>query len=161
MRYRQQRRVMVSQQKKFNDKTRRLMLTFSPCYTARFESKAFLNCGEDVIKTNSTHHIALSKALIQLETDMYQDGIWPNEEPSEQDLNNAMESAVPFAVDCLAFESWLAFIFIPKMRILLKQEMPLPPMQIAPAAEIYLSSGHQRTLSQLQVIDNIANGDID
>ena len=64
-----------------------------------------------MIKTNSTHHIALSKALIQLETDMYQDGIWPNEEPSEQDLNNAMESAVPFAVDCLAFESWLAFIF--------------------------------------------------
>ena len=84
-----------------------------------------------MIKTNSTHHIALSKALIQLETDMYQDGIWPNEEPAEQDLNNAMESAVPFAVDCLAFESWLAFIFIPKMRILLKQEMPLPPMQIA------------------------------
>ncbi len=63
---RQQIRVMVSQQKKFNDKTRTLMLTFSPCYTARFESKAFLNCGEDVIKTNSTHHIALSKALIQL-----------------------------------------------------------------------------------------------
>ena len=46
------------------------------------------------------------------------------------------------------------------MRILLKQEMPLPPMQIAPAAEIYLSSAHQRTLSQLQVIDNIANEDI-
>ena len=59
-----------------------------------------------MIKTNSTHHIALSKALIQLEADMYQDGIWPNEEPAEQDLNNAMESAVPFAVDCLAFESW-------------------------------------------------------
>ena len=113
-----------------------------------------------MIKTNSTHHIALSKALIQLETDMYQDGIWPNEEPAEQDLKNATESAVPFAVDCLAFESWLAFIFIPKMRILLKQEMPLPPMQITPAAEIYLSSAHQRTLSQLQVIDNIANGDI-
>ena len=39
-----------------------------------------------MIKTNSTHHIALSKALIQLETDMYQDGIWPNGEPAEQDL---------------------------------------------------------------------------
>lgn len=113
-----------------------------------------------MIKTNSTHHIALSKALIQLEADMYQDGIWPNEEPAEQDLKNAMESAVPFAVDCLAFESWLAFIFIPKMRVLLTQGMPLPPMQIAPAAEIYLSSAHQRTLSQLQIIDNITNEDI-
>ena len=111
-------------------------------------------------KVSSTCHIALGRALEQLETVMEQEDVWPKKMPAEQDLKNAMESAVPFAVDCLAFESWLAFIFIPKMRILLKQEMPLPPMQIAPAAEIYLSSAHQRTLSQLQVIDNIANGDI-
>ena len=111
-------------------------------------------------KVSSTCHIALGRALEQLETVMEQEGVWPKKMPAEQDLNNAMESAVPFAVDCLAFESWLAFIFIPKMRVLLTQEMPLPPMQIAPAAEIYLSSGHQRTLSQLQVIDNIANGDV-
>ena len=111
-------------------------------------------------KVSSTCHIALGRALEQLETVMEQEGVWPKKMPAEQDLNNAMESAVPFAVDFLAFESWLAFIFIPKMRILLKQEMPLPPMQIAPAAEIYLSSAHQRTLSQLQVIDNIANEDI-
>ncbi|MFZ8198879.1 YqcC family protein [Alteromonas portus] len=157
---RQQIQVMVSQQMNFNDKTRGLMLTLSPWYTARFKIKAFVNWEEDVIKTNSTHHIALSKALIQLETDMYQDGIWPDEEPAEHDLKNAMESAVPFAVDCLAFESWLAFIFIPKMRVLLTHEQPLPPMQITPAAEIYLSSANQRTLSQLQRIDNIANGNI-
>ena len=111
-------------------------------------------------KVSSTCHIALGRALEQLETVMEQEDVWPKKMPAEQDLKNAMESAVPFAVDCLAFESWLAFIFIPKMRVLLTQEMPLPPMQIAPAAEIYLSSGHQRTLSQLQVIDNIANGDI-
>ena len=109
---------------------------------------------------SSTCHIALGRALEQLETVMEQEDVWPKKMPAEQDLKNAMESAVPFAVDCLAFESWLAFIFIPKMRVLLTQEMPLPPMQIAPAAEIYLSSGHQRTLSQLQVIDNIANGDV-
>jgi len=114
-----------------------------------------------VSKVSSTCHIALGRALEQLETVMEQEDVWPKKMPAEQDLKNAMESAVPFAVDCLAFESWLAFIFIPKMRVLLTQEMPLPPMQIAPAAEIYLSSGHQRTLSQLQVIDNIANGDID
>ncbi len=111
-------------------------------------------------KVSSTCHIALGRALEQLETVMEQEGVWPKKMPAEQDLNNAMESAVPFAVDFLAFESWLAFIFIPKMRILSKQETPLPPMQITPAAEIYLSSAHQRTLSQLQVIDNIANGDI-
>ena len=111
-------------------------------------------------KVSSTCHIALGRALEQLETVMEQEGVWPKKMPAEQDLNNAMESAVPFAVDFLAFESWLAFIFIPKMRVLLKQEMPLPPMQITPAAQIYLSSVNQRTLSQLQRIDNIANGDI-
>ena len=111
-------------------------------------------------KVSSACHNALGRALEQLETAMEQEGVWPKKMPAEQELKNATESAVPFAVDCLAFESWLAFIFIPKMRILLKQEMPLPPMQITPAAEIYLSSAHQRTLSQLQVIDNIANGDI-
>ena len=111
-------------------------------------------------KVSSTCHIALGRALEQLETVMEQEGVWPKKMPAEQDLNNAMESAVPFAVDFLAFESWLAFIFIPKMRILSKQETPLPLMQITPAAEIYLSSAHQRTLSQLQVIDNIANEDI-
>ena len=111
-------------------------------------------------KVSSTCHIALGRALEQLETVMEQEDVWPKKMPAEQDLKNAMESAVPFAVDCLAFESWLAFIFIPKMRVLLTQEQPLPPMQITPAAQIYLSSANQRTLSQLQVIDNIANGDI-
>ena len=111
-------------------------------------------------KVSSACHIALGRALEQLETVMEQEGVWPKKMLAEQDLKNAMESSVPFAVDCLAFESWLAFIFIPKMRVLLTQEQPLPPMQITPAAQIYLSSAHQRTLSQLQVIDNIANGDI-
>ncbi len=86
-------------------------------------------------KVSSACHNALGRALEQLETAMEQEGVWPKKMPAEQELKNATESAVPFAVDCLAFESWLAFIFIPKMRI-------------------------QRTLSQLQVIDNIANGDI-
>ena len=116
--------------------------------------------GVAVSKVNSVCHIALGRALEQLETAMKQEGVWPKKMPSEQDLKNAMESSVPFAVGCLAFESWLAFIFIPKMRILLTQEKPLPTMQIAPAAEIYLSSAHQRTLSQLQIIDNITNEDI-
>lgn len=65
-------------------------------------------------KVSSTCHIALGRALEQLETVMEQEGVWPKKMPAEQDLNNAMESAVPFAVDCLAFESWLAFILYPK-----------------------------------------------
>lgn len=111
-------------------------------------------------KTNSASHIALSKALEQLKAVMLQDGVWPKQLPNEKDLKNAMGSEVPFAADCFSFEAWLAFIFIPKMRILLTQAPPIPAMQITPAAEVYLSPGNQRTLSVLQNIDDIASGDI-
>ncbi len=111
-------------------------------------------------QTKSRRYIAFKHALEQLEIVMQKDGIWPSEEPSNEDLNRALESTVPFAADCLVFESWLAYIFIPKMRVLLSLEANLPPMQITPAAEVYLSATKQRTLSQLQKIDNIANGGI-
>ncbi|WP_394221866.1 YqcC family protein [Alteromonas gracilis] len=111
-------------------------------------------------KPNHARQAALCEALMQLETVMQQDGIWPKEQISEQERNSAMESAVPFAVDCLAFESWLAFIFIPKMRVLLKLEQHIPLMQITPAAQIYLPKTQQRTISQCQKIDDISNGDI-
>lgn len=109
---------------------------------------------------NSSRHFAFIKALEKLEAVMQQDGVWPNDVPNEQALRNAMGSEVPFAADCFSFEAWLAFIFIPKMRILLAQSHPIPAMQITPAAEVYLSPPNQRTLSALQYIDDIASGDI-
>lgn len=136
------------------------MFALSPCYTARLKIKAFMFCGDIVNQSKGMRYIAFKHALEQLETTMKEEGVWPSKTPSEQDLNRAMESTVPFSVDCLTFESWLAFIFIPKLRVLLSLESPLPPMQITPAAEVYLSSAKQRTLNQLQKIDNIANGDI-
>ncbi|WP_232368966.1 YqcC family protein [Alteromonas sp. BL110] len=111
-------------------------------------------------KANSGRHLVFIKALEQLESVMQQDGVWPDEVPNEQALKNAMGSEVPFAADCCSFEAWLAFIFIPKMRILLTQSHPIPAMQILPAAEVYLSPANQGTLSALQHIDNIASGDI-
>jgi uncharacterized protein YqcC (DUF446 family) len=61
--------------------------------------------------------------------------LWPSIRPPE----TAFLSTTPFAVDTMAFESWLAFIFIPKMETLIARNAPLPPMEIAPAAEVYLS----------------------
>jgi len=113
-----------------------------------------------VNKSNSTRHMMLSEALAQLETIMKQDGAWPKDTPSDSELKAAMESSVPFAVDSIAFESWLAFIFIPKIRTLLALKQPIPAMQITPAAQIYLSTAQHRTINQLQTVDNIANGDI-
>lgn len=63
--------------------------------------------------------------------------LWPTTPPSQQ----AMHSTVPFAVDSMPFESWLAFIFIPKMQCLLDSGNKVPEMQIYTAAELYLNSG--------------------
>lgn len=111
-------------------------------------------------QANSSRHLAFINALEQLEAGMQQDGVWPDEVSDDQALKNAIESEVPFAADCFAFEAWLAFIFIPKMRILLTQSHSIPAMQITPAAEVYLSPANQSTLSALKYIDDIASGDI-
>ena len=53
---------------------------------------------------------------------MQEEGIWPDAKPTRKVLDSALQSTVPFAVDSLPFESWLAFIFIPKMRIIIAQK---------------------------------------
>ncbi len=63
--------------------------------------------------------------------------LWPSTPPSQQ----AMQSTAPFAVDSMPFESWLAFIFIPKMQWLLDSDSEVPEMQMYSAAELYLDSG--------------------
>lgn len=88
---------------------------------------------------------------------MQEEGIWPDAKPTRQVLDSALQSTVPFAVDSLPFESWLAFIFIPKMRIIIAQKQTLPAMQITPAAQVYLKGIGHRTIAQLQTIDDIAS----
>ena len=135
-------------------------VVFKPLIYCTLQIEAYSGSGEVVNQAKSSRHLAFIKALEQLEAVMQQDGVWPDDVPNEQALRNAMGSEVPFAADCFSFEAWLAFIFIPKMRILLAQSHPIPAMQISPAAEVYLSPANQRTLSALQYIDDIASGDI-
>ncbi|MDY6974952.1 MAG: YqcC family protein [Pseudomonadota bacterium] len=135
-------------------------VVFKPLIYCALKIEAYSGSGEVVNQANSSRHLAFIKALEKLEAVMQQDGVWPNDVPNDQALKNAIGSEVPFAADCFSFEAWLAFIFIPKMRILLSQSHPIPAMQITPAAEVYLSPANQRTLSALQYIDDIASGDI-
>lgn len=58
--------------------------------------------------------------------------LWSGTAPSEE----AMASTMPFAVDTMAFEQWLQFIFLPKMRASIDSgQLPLGPAQIYPIAE--------------------------
>ena len=58
--------------------------------------------------------------------------LWDEFVPSETALN----STVPFSIDTLTFCQWLQFIFIPKMSMLVQQNLPLPrTMSVLPMAE--------------------------
>ncbi|GGF84010.1 YqcC family protein [Alteromonas lipolytica] len=55
----------------------------------------------------------------------------------------ALASEQPFACDTLAFEQWLQFIFIPRIRALSDAGALVPPMHILPMAEVTWQSSHQ------------------
>lgn len=85
----------------------------------------------------SEFNAEMADELVCLVQAMKSAEMWPSTPPSQQ----AMQSTTPFAVDSMPFESWLAFIFIPKMQWLLDSGNKVPEMQIYPAAELYLDSG--------------------
>lgn len=93
----------------------------------------------------------LGNSLDALVDSMREEGIWPQEMPSAK----AMQSTEPFAIDSMPFESWLAFIFVPKMKAIVRTELPIPLMSISPAAETLLSQDAHKTLSVLRELDAI------
>ncbi|MDE1209600.1 YqcC family protein [Vibrio aestuarianus] len=79
-----------------------------------------------------TINTELARALTQLETELRQCGVWQPQSPSRE----ALMSNEPFAIDTLAPEQWLQWVFIPKMLALLEQQATLPSgFSIAPYFE--------------------------
>lgn len=64
----------------------------------------------------------LSKLLDKLEVEMQANGLWQANAPSE----SALISVEPFAIDTLLPHEWLQWIFIPKIRVMIAQNAPLP-----------------------------------
>lgn len=60
--------------------------------------------------------------LLLIERELQVQGWWSEEAPSAE----ALASVVPFAVDAMAFEQWLQWIFLPRMKIIIEQGHPLP-----------------------------------
>ena len=96
------------------------------------------------------NHQQCSKLLTQLEQDLKQLKLWSEQVPSNEQLN----SMQPFAVDTLAFEQWLQFIFIPKMIYLIDNKIALPKnMAVLPMAEE--SFKHQQVTALLETIEQL------
>ena len=64
----------------------------------------------------------IAEYVLLIEKEMYTQGLWSDKTPSAYELS----SPEPFSVDRLDFEQWVQWIFLPKMKVIIEQEQPLP-----------------------------------
>ncbi|WP_459743826.1 YqcC family protein [Pseudomonas sp. 3A(2025)] len=91
---------------------------------------------------------ALADHLLLIERELRERGWWQSTAPDAK----ALSSQEPFSVDTLSFEQWLQWIFLPKMKIIIEQDQPLPRVSgIREMAEmVYVDRPEQaRTLLSL------------
>lgn len=65
---------------------------------------------------------AIAEQLLLIERELRLLGWWSERAPSAE----ALASREPFCVDTLAFEQWLQWVFLPRMKALLESSAPLP-----------------------------------
>lgn len=71
--------------------------------------------------------------LLAIEQEMRRIGLWEKTAPAEQ----ALKSLVPFCYDTLKFDQWLQWVFLPKMKQALEQQIDFPTSSnIATLAEM-------------------------
>lgn len=75
---------------------------------------------------------AIAEQLLLIERELRVQGWWQVQPPSEQ----ALASQEPFCVDSMAFEQWLQWVFLPRMKHMLESGAALPCVSgIQPMAE--------------------------
>ncbi len=93
----------------------------------------------------------------ELEHALREQQLWTAESPSAE----ALMSQEPFAVDAMDFNEWLQWLFIPRLKMMIDNQMPLPKgANISAMGEVFcqvkcISSG--RILAVLNEIDQVMN----
>lgn len=64
----------------------------------------------------------IAEHLLLIERELRLQGWWQDTAPSVE----ALSSVEPFSVDTLDFDQWLQWIFLPRMKMILEQDLPLP-----------------------------------
>ena len=90
--------------------------------------------------------------LLLIERELRQLGWWQNEAPSAE----ALASHAPFCIDTLAFEQWLQWVFLPRMKALLENARPLPTVSgIREMAEMTYREQAQRVRGLLDLLGEL------
>ncbi|QKZ03006.1 MULTISPECIES: YqcC family protein [Pseudomonas] len=79
--------------------------------------------------------------LLLIERELRVQGWWDETPPSAEQL----ASQEPFSVDTLDFSQWLQWIFLPRMKQILEQDLPLPNASgiLAMAEMVYANDAHK------------------
>ena len=81
----------------------------------------------------SQHIHAVAGQLLLIERELRVLQWWSDEQPESWRL----QSASPFCVDTLELQEWLQWIFLPRMKLIIEQQLPLPgKCGILPVAEL-------------------------
>lgn len=91
--------------------------------------------------------VDIADQLLLIERELRLLGWWDKVIPSPE----ALASVEPFSVDTLDFAQWLQWIFLPRMKLILEQDLPLPNASgiLAMAQMVYASrAGQTRALCQ-------------
>ena len=64
----------------------------------------------------------IADVLLEVEAILRTNGKWDETSPS----NDELASEQPFCMDTLAFEQWLQWVLLPRMKITLEEMKPLP-----------------------------------
>lgn len=90
----------------------------------------------------------IADQLLLIERELRVLGWWQDQQPSDE----ALSSVEPFSVDTLDFDQWLQWIFLPRMKVILEHNMPLPNASgiVEMAQMVY--AGHAQDTRQLQAL---------
>ncbi len=103
---------------------------------------------------------ALAEQLLLIERELRVLGCWSDEPPTAE----ALASQQPFCVDTMNFETWLQWLLLPRMKLLLESGGALPSVSgIRPMADMCFQ-GRELTVSglllELQRFDQLLAGAI-
>lgn len=91
----------------------------------------------------------VAEHLLLIERELRALGWWSDTPPSEE----ALSSGEPFCVDSLDFEQWLQWIFLPRMKHILENDLPLPNASgILEMAEMVYATRQRETHALQQLL---------
>lgn len=93
---------------------------------------------------------AVADQLLLIERELRVLGCWASSPPAPA----ALGSQEPFCVDTLAFDQWLQWIFLPRMKQILERGDPLPAVSgILAMAEMVYQDQPQRVAGLLEALE--------